>query len=88
MGKGTSNSHAYPYLLTMCIDGLSLQTVSSHGVQTVSACSEIPARKYEAHQNVECAKRWQQSLDPELDHSEWRDEEVHELNYLCTEFTH
>lgn len=25
---------------------------------------------------LECAKRWQQSLDPDLDHSEWRDEEV------------
>lgn len=26
--------------------------------------------------SIECAKRWQQSLDPDLDRSEWREEEV------------
>jgi hypothetical protein len=31
--------------------------------------------------SIECAKRWQQSLDPELDHSEWREEEVR-IKYL------
>jgi lysyl-tRNA synthetase class I len=32
--------------------------------------------KCEINHYAECAKRWQQSLDPELDHSEWREEEV------------
>jgi hypothetical protein len=32
--------------------------------------------KRDADSNVECAKRWQQSLDPDLDRSEWRDSEV------------
>lgn len=31
---------------------------------------------------AECAKRWQQSLDPELDRSEWRDEEVRLVYYM------
>ena len=26
--------------------------------------------------STECAKRWQQSLDPALDRSEWRDNDV------------
>jgi hypothetical protein len=38
---------------------------------------------YHINLTVECAKRWQQSLDPELDHSEWRDEEVR-INVLFT----
>jgi len=50
-------------------------------VQTVSASHAYLPANYETHNNVECAKRWQQSLDPELDHSEWRDEEVYELNH-------
>jgi hypothetical protein len=29
-----------------------------------------------ADTSPECAKRWQQSLDPDLDHSEWSDLEV------------
>lgn len=33
--------------------------------------------------HTECAKRWQQSLDPDLDRSEWRESEVGHLHILA-----
>jgi hypothetical protein len=43
-------------------------------VLIVSLSSELFAR---LHANLsECAKRWQQSLNPDLDRSEWCEKEV------------
>lgn len=37
---------------------------------------------------IECAKRWQQSLDPELDRSEWHDSEVSLVKYTRPTLAH
>lgn len=50
--------------------------MSSQEVQIVSSPIATTCTDKWTNHIAECAKRWQQSLDPDLDRSEWRDEEV------------
>jgi hypothetical protein len=58
------------------------QIALSHEVQTVSFLCINAGFLFLPNIYTECAKRWQQSLDPELDRSEWRDEEVRLVYYV------
>ncbi|KAH5254446.1 hypothetical protein HBI67_152120 [Parastagonospora nodorum] len=51
-------------------DELLARAVQEHGQRWTLVANCVESRSAD-----QCAKRWQQSLDPELDHSEWRDEE-------------
>ncbi|KAF1913012.1 hypothetical protein BDU57DRAFT_342071 [Ampelomyces quisqualis] len=51
-------------------DGLLARGVQEHGQKWTLVAACVESRSAD-----QCAKRWQQSLDPDLDHSEWRDEE-------------
>ena len=71
----------------------SLQMDTCSKLRRISECrsyvTETPAAYsgLSHSHNVECAKRWQQSLDPDLDHSEWRDDEVLSCSFLTNEIT-
>lgn len=51
-------------------DALLARAVEQHGQRWTLVANCVESRSAD-----QCAKRWQQSLDPELDHSEWRDDE-------------
>ncbi|KAF2821115.1 hypothetical protein CC86DRAFT_109350 [Ophiobolus disseminans] len=55
-------------------DELLARGVQQHGQRWTLVASCVESRSAD-----QCAKRWQQSLDPDLDRSEWRDEEDHIL---------
>lgn len=52
-------------------DDLLIKAVKQHGQKWTLVATSVTSRSAD-----QCAKRWQQSLDPDLDRSEWLETEV------------
>jgi hypothetical protein len=53
--------------------------VAKHGTRWVSVAGEVGTRNGD-----QCAKRWSENLNPELDHSPWTQEEVSRVEFRQT----
>jgi hypothetical protein len=53
--------------------------VAKHGTRWVLVAGEVVSRNGD-----QCAKRWKEKLNPELDHSPWTSEEVPSLRVTTT----
>ncbi|KAF2762262.1 hypothetical protein EJ05DRAFT_497124 [Pseudovirgaria hyperparasitica] len=60
-------------------DALLRRGVERHGQRWTLVAEEVRTRSAD-----QCAKRWQQSLDPELDRSEWSEQENQQLLYAVS----
>lgn len=52
-------------------DGRLREAVAKHGSRWVAVAAEVGTRNGD-----QCAKRWSENLNPELDHSPWSHEDV------------
>lgn len=53
------------------------EAVAKHSTRWVSVASEVGTRNGD-----QCAKRWSENLNPELDHSPWTQEEVSRAHHI------
>lgn len=56
------------------------QAVSKHGLRWVLVADDVGTRNGD-----QCAKRWKDKLNPELDHSQWSPDEVSHTLFLGQE---